>query len=170
MSRDGYVGPYRIRLTKTVALDANAAGNLEIRYELENLPRGIPLHFGVECNFAGLAAEIEDRYYYDASGRQLGQLESVLALDDCERIGLIDEWLGLDVAVESSRPANIWTFPIQTISQSEGGFELVHQSCLVMPHWEFMAPADGRWEVRLLLAVDTSAAQARQLREATVVG
>ena len=170
MSREGCVGPYRVRMTKTVALDVGAAGNLEIRYEMENLPQGVPLHFGVECNFAGLAAEIKDRYYYDASGRQLGQLESVLALDDCERIGLIDEWLGLDVAVESSRPAGIWTFPIQTISQSEGGFELVHQSCLVMPHWEFVAPADGRWDVRLLLAVDTSAAQARQLREATVVG
>jgi alpha-amylase len=74
------------------------------------------------------------------------------------------------VAVESSRPAAIWTFPIQTISQSEDGFELVHQSCLVMPHWEFIAPDDGRWDVRLLLAVDTSAAQARQLREATVFG
>jgi alpha-amylase len=61
----------------------------------------------------------------------------------------------------------VWTFPIQTISQSEGGFELVHQSSMVMPHWEFTVPESGRWEVEFELAIDTSAAQAKKLREAT---
>jgi alpha-amylase len=55
--------------------------------------------------------------------------------------------------------------PIQTVSQSEGGFELVHQSCAVVPHWEFLVPADGRWTVQLTLSLDTSAAQAKQLAE-----
>jgi alpha-amylase len=53
--------------------------------------------------------------------------------------------------------------PIQTVSQSESGFELVHQSVAVVPHWEFIAPDDGRWSVRLTLSCDTSAAQAKGL-------
>ena len=62
-------------------------------------------------------------------------------------------------------PAGIWTFPIQTVSQSEGGFELVHQSCAVVPHWEFIADESGQWSVRIDLSIDTSAAQAKQLAE-----
>lgn len=90
-------------------------------------------------------------------------------LPQVERIGLVDEWLGLDVAVELSVPADIWTFPIQTVSQSEGGFELVHQSTTVVPHWNFVAPADGEFHVDLVLATDTSAAQARELSKAGTV-
>ncbi|HAH45032.1 MAG TPA: hypothetical protein DCM07_09300, partial [Planctomycetaceae bacterium] len=48
-----------------------------------------------------------------------------------------------------SAPASIWTFPIETISQSEGGYELVHQSSVVIPHWEFVADEHGRWSVTI---------------------
>ena len=169
MSRVGNVGPHRVRVTKTVALDTGSSGNLEVHYELEDVPADVPLHFGVEFNFAGMAAGASDRYYYDANGRQLGQLESTLSLERTDRIGLIDEWLGVDAALELSQPAAIWTYPIQSISQSEGGFELVHQSSSVMPHWEILSPADGRWSTTITLSIDTSAAQARALREAAVV-
>jgi alpha-amylase len=168
LSRQANLGPYAITLNKTIGLE-RGSGQLEITYELEHLPQDVPLHFGVEFNFAGMAAGAADRYFYDASGRQLGQLESVLDLATSERIGLIDEWLGLDAALEFSKPAGIWTFPIQTISQSEGGFEAVHQSAMVLPHWEFTAPHDGKWNVKIVLSLDTSAAQARRLREAAAV-
>lgn len=168
MARSGRAGPHAVRLSKTVALDASKGGRLEIEYELEDVPVDAPIHFGVEFNFAGMAAGAADRYYYDAGGRQLGQLESVHSLEATNRIGLIDEWLGLDAALEMSQPGGIWTFPVETISQSEGGFELVHQSCAVVPHWEIAAPPDGRWSVKLVIAVDTSAAQARQLRETKI--
>ena len=41
----------------------------------------------------------------------------------------------------------------------------VHQSCAVVPHWQFLAPADGRWTVRLCLSIDTTVSQARSLAE-----
>jgi len=169
MEHQGRVGSYSPRVVKTVSLDVTQPGTLEVRYQLEELPANVPLHFGVEFNFAGVAAGASDRYYYDAGGRQLGQLQSIQALNPTDRLGLIDEWLGLDAALETTRPAMFWTFPIETISQSEGGFEAVHQSCVVMPHWEF-STTDGRWETTLRLAIDTSAAQARELREAAVTG
>ncbi|MGQ0636381.1 MAG: alpha-amylase/4-alpha-glucanotransferase domain-containing protein [Planctomycetaceae bacterium] len=168
LTRHGHLGPYAVIVQKTFALE-RGCGQLEIAYELEALPQNVPIHFGVEFNFAGMAAGASDRYFYDASGRQQGPLESVLDLPPTERIGLVDEWLGLDVGLEVSSPAGIWTYPIQTISCSEGGFEAVHQSSVVIPHWEFTAPADGRWSVKIVLTLDTSAAQARRLREAAVV-
>lgn len=168
MTRHGHLGPYAITLNKTLTLE-RGSGQLEILYELDALPQNVPLHFGVEFNFAGMAAGASDRYYYDGAGRQLGQLQSVQDLQGAERIGLVDEWLGLDVALELSQPASIWTFPVETISQSEGGFEGVHQSSTVIPRWEFLAPPDGKWSVKITLAIDTSAAQARKLRDSAVV-
>ena len=170
MTRQGQVGPYPVRMTKTVGLASDRGGSLQISYELDGLPPNVPIHFGVEFQFAGLAAGQPDRYFYDARGAQLGPLESVQTLVAADRIGLIDEWLGLDATVEASQPADIWTFPIQTVSLSEGGFELVHQSTCVIPHWEFVASAEGCWNVELTLGIDTSVAQARKLREAAVTG
>lgn len=170
MSRLGQVGAYEIQVAKTVSLDVEHPGTLEIVYQLEQLPHHESLHFGVEFNFAGMAAGAADRYYYDSRGRQLGPLEAVQDLPASDRIGLVDEWLGQDLSLELSEPAAFWTFPIATISQSEGGFEAVHQSSCVIPHWQIRPTPDGRWSVRINLSVDTSAAQARKLREAAVVG
>ena len=170
MTRRGEVGPYAVRMTKTVTLAGDRGGSLRVTYELDGLPPNVPIHFGVEFQFAGLAAGQPDRYFYDARGTQLGPLETVQTLSAADRIGLIDEWLGLDAAVDVSRPADIWTFPIQTVSLSEGGFELVHQSTCVIPHWEFVTSDDGSWSVEVTLGIDTSVAQARKLREAAVTG
>ena len=166
MTREGEVGDHRVQMTKTVEFDTSAGSQLTITYRLENLPSGQPFHFGVEFNFAAMAGGADDRYFYNATGDRLGRLDSVHSLDPTERIGLTDEWLGVDASVELSQPAGIWTFPIQTVSQSEGGFELVHQSCVVMPRWEFTADETGCWEVQVQLTIDTSAAQARLLAEA----
>jgi alpha-amylase len=165
LTREGQLGPFRVTVTKTVALDVRSPSNLEVTYRLDDLPAHVPIHFAVEFNFAGMAAGAPDRYYYDGRGRQLGQLESVLSISKSERIGLVDEWLGVDVSLETTDPAEFWTMPVQTVSQSEAGFELVHQSSAVVPHWEFTLQTAGPWSTRLTLSVDTSAAQARILRE-----
>ncbi len=163
--REGRLGPYDIRVTKTVSLAAASGSTLIIRYDLDRLPADLPIHFGVEFNFAAMPAGAQDRFYYDEHGGRLGTLDTLLDREEVQRIGLVDEWLGLDVSLEFSRPTSLWTQPIQTVSQSEGGFELVHQSSSVIPHWEFAAPKDGVWSVQMTLTLDTSAAQARQLAE-----
>jgi len=106
-----------------------------------------------------------DRYFYDTTGTQIGTLDSQQQLAASDRIGIVDEWQGLDVSLELSEPTGIWTFPIETISQSESGFELVHQSVTVVPHWEFIAADNGTWSVEIRLILDTSLARARQLAE-----
>jgi alpha-amylase len=149
-----------IRITKGVTLGAGSS-TLEIAYLLEGLPSGQPLHFAVELNFAGMPGGADDRYFYDADGKRLGQLGSLLDLSDVQGLGLVDEWLGLDVHLNASLPTQFWTFPVETVSQSEGGFELVHQSVAVQPHWLATGDADGRWSVTLQIAIDTSRAESR---------
>ena len=112
-------------------------------------------------NFAGLPAGADDRYFHDADGNRLGQLGTRLDLGETAGLYLCDEWLGINVGLTTSRPTSFWTFPIETVSQSEGGFELVHQSTAVLPHWHVTGDRDGRWSVTMQLNLDTGRAEHR---------
>ncbi len=147
MRRDGNAWGIPITLTKAVTMVAGSE-KLSVTYLLENLPPGQPLHFAIELNFAGLPAGADDRYFSDGDGNNLGQLGKQLDLQDAKFLSLSDRWLGIDVSLEFDRPSGLWAFPIETVSQSEGGFELVHQSVCVQPHWIVTGDADGRWVVQ----------------------
>jgi hypothetical protein len=159
--RDGNAGGTPLRITKGLTIDAGSH-TLQIAYLLENLPQNHPLHFAVEFNFAGMPSNAYGRNFSDIDGKILGQLGTKLDLSDALGLTLTDEWLGLDVGVKMSRPTSFWTFPIETVSQSEGGFELVHQSVVVQPHWLVQADEQGRWSVVMRLAIDTGAAESRR--------
>ncbi|HEY2759690.1 MAG TPA: alpha-amylase/4-alpha-glucanotransferase domain-containing protein, partial [Pirellulales bacterium] len=132
LSRTGNAWGIPLTLTKAVTLQAGSS-TLEIAYLIEGLPRDRTLHFSVEFNFAGLPAGADDRYFYRADHERLGQLGTALNLTDASELNLIDEWLGLDVGLAFNRPTGLWSYPIETVSQSEGGFELVHQAVCVQP-------------------------------------
>ena len=116
----------------------------EIKYELSGMSPGAQHRFAVEFNFAAMPGGADDRYFYGHQGQQLGQLDAVLDLEASERLGLVDEWLGIDASLDLSEPGRIWTFPIQTVSNSEAGFELVHQCCSVIPYWDVTANGKRR--------------------------
>jgi alpha-amylase len=167
MARNGNAWGIPLKITKGVTLDAGASV-LEIAYLIEGLPPDRTLHFSVEFDFAGMPAGADDRYFYTGDRRhRLGQLGRRFDERDASEIGLVDEWLGLDVNLSWSQRGGLWTYPIETVSQSEGGFELVHQSVVVQPHWHIEADAEGRWSVTMRLSCDTSLAESRQEKPAT---
>ena len=51
--------------------------------------------------------------------------------------------------------------PVAAYEDVEGGFELVHQSVAVLPHWLVRGDAQGRWSATLQLVADTSQAESR---------
>jgi len=159
-SSEGSAVEREIKITKALTLVQRSPA-LEVVYLLENLPPEETLHFAVEFNFAALPAGADDRYFHDLAGKRLGQLGTHLDLSDVQNLGLVDEWLGIDVQLTANRPTHIWTFPIQTVSQSEGGFELVHQSVAVLPHWQIRGDASGRWTVTMTLTANTALAESR---------
>ncbi|QDU26937.1 Alpha-amylase 1 [Anatilimnocola aggregata] len=170
LTRTGWVNGREIRITKAVTMAAGSQ-TLEIAYQLENLPPHELVHFGVELNFAGLPSGADDRYFHDLTGNRFGQLGTQLDLNDINQLGLTDEWLGIDVQLVANRPTNFWTFPVETVSQSEGGFELVHQSVAVLPHWHIRGDAAGKWTATIQLTTSTALAERRMLpkRDAAVV-
>ena len=166
--REGLAEGQPLKITKGITLAAGGS-TLEIAYLIEGLPTDRTLHFAPELNFAGLPSGADDRYFYDPS-QQLGQLGTQLDLRDTESLGLIDRWLGIDVGLTANRRTNFWTYPVETVSQSEGGFELVHQSVVVQPHWWINGDQHGAWSVTLHLSIDTSLAESRMPEAAEAIG
>lgn len=164
LSRLGNAWGVPIKITKGVTLNAGDHC-LEIAYLLEGLPQDQPMHFGVELNFSGLPSGTEDRFFYRENEDRLGHLGEPLDLDDIMDLNMADQWLGIDIGLRMNRPTSIWTFPIETVSQSEGGFELVHQSIVAQPHWLVQGDSDGRWTVTLMLDLDTHIAESRIAEE-----
>lgn len=152
LSRDGNAWGIPIRMTKAITLESGSP-TLQVAYLLEGLPRDRQLHLALEWNFAGLPSGADDRFFYDASGNRLGDLGTQLNLGDTQRLGLIDQWLGVDISITLDRPSGLWSFPVETVSQSEGGFESVHQSVCVMPHWLIQGDSEGKWSTQLEIRI-----------------
>jgi len=170
LSRPGNAWGVPIKITKGVTLQSGS-NILEIAYLLEGLPRDRAMHFSIEFNFAGLPSGADDRYFHAGGAlrnHHLGQLGSRLDMTESAGLGLTDEWLGIDVDLAFSRPTAIWTYPIETVSQSEGGFELVHQSVAVQPHWHVEGDSEGRWSVSIQLTLDTALAESRRVKSPAV--
>ena len=148
MERAGRADGHAIRIRKSVIMRAGDS-SIEVAYVLEDLPAGIALCFAPEINVAGMAGNADDRYFTTTDGDRLGTLSTRVDLADAEGIVLTDDWLDLRVELAWSQPASLWCYPIQTVSQSEGGFEGVYQSTAVVPRWRIFADETGRWEVRI---------------------
>ncbi len=153
MERRGLVDGHPIKLRKSIALEAGSP-TLEIDYELEELPEGHPLYFAIELNQAAMAGHATDRYYSDLDDRPLGMLDQRLDLSETSGINLSDEWLDLQIQLRWSIEGGLRCFPIETASQSEGGFEAIYQSSAVIPHWRIVADQSRRWSIRITWTMD----------------
>ena len=152
MERPGHADGHAVTIRKAVTLEAGST-SLQVDYVLDDLPEGVPLHFAVELNVAAMAGHADDRYY-SIGDQGLGMLDARLDLGEVDGITLTDEYLDLGVSLGWSEPASLWCHPIETVSQSEGGFEGVYQSSAVIPHWVITAGESRRWTVRITWSVE----------------
>lgn len=98
-----------VRVAKRVEVKE---GGVSIVYELENASgKDVPVLFGIEWNFYLLAQEWKIR-------------KGTLSL-----VG--GKWL-----LEFGGDPEIWQFPLQTLSQSEEGYDIIQQGMCFLPHWK----------------------------------
>jgi alpha-amylase/alpha-mannosidase (GH57 family) len=153
LTRDGSVWieneQRNLRLQKKIIIDKNSTEVL-IRYKLENLDEDdLDLWFGVEfvCNF--LAPNSDDRYFYFV-GYEIedSKLASIGEVQDVTSFGVVDKWLGVDMNFYLDKFANVWRFPIETVSLSEAGFERVYQGSVILLHWNIKLSKEWGVEIR----------------------
>ncbi|MCP4724582.1 MAG: DUF1926 domain-containing protein [bacterium] len=120
-------------LSKILTVEKNS-GDLSVEYKIVNLgDQQACFNFGTEWNFAMLAGDAPDRYYFLDDGTKSGKLIKKLNKKNAVKFGIVDEWQRLRISFEFSEPVTLFTFPIQTISQSESAFEKVYQSSVIYP-------------------------------------
>jgi alpha-amylase len=52
-------------------------------------------------------------------------------------MGLRDQVSGFGVSLSLSPRGQLWRFPLETVSQSEGGFQKTYQGTVFLFHWPF---------------------------------
>ncbi len=132
-------------------------GTLNLHYRITN-PGGAPFRtrFGVEFNLTLLAGHAPDRYYL-INGRPPSEpwLSSIGETRGVSSASLKDEWKGIQVTLLLNRPGLLWRFPIETVSQSEGGFERVYQGSSLLFLWDLRLDrgAGLDLEIKIMLSV-----------------
>ena len=129
-----------LEVAKTYALDGT--GRLAVDYRVAN-PGNYPLDLwmGIELNFTLLSGKSPDRLLsFDGpkpasvNAGSRGEAELVSYLE------LVNRADGFTVHVSWSEQAGLWYFPVETVSQSEKGFDLNYQGTSLMPHFRFTLP------------------------------
>ncbi len=158
LAREGNAWGVPLKITKGLTL-AKGSDEIEFAYLIEGLPADRTFRFAVEFNLAGLPDGQDDRFFSDESGNKLGQLGEKIELLSAKEISLTDQWLGLQASLCTDSDATLWAYPVQAVSQSESGFELVHQAVCVQPSWLIRGDVTGRWSARMKLKLQTNAAR-----------
>ena len=141
-----------IRVEKRVRLKAGEAG-ISIAYTLTNASsKAVELRFGSETNWGILGGDSPRAYYLFPSGDRFA-LNSKGELGGVGKIELVSEPLGMRIGMWFSRPANLWRFPVETISNSEAGFERSYQGSCLLPWWGVELAPGASWGVELRITL-----------------
>lgn len=148
-------GAPEVQITKTLSLSEDES-KLQIRYHVENRSGiSLDLTFGVEWVVNFLTGSANDRYYW-SQGQDLGapMLGVRTAWDAMRHVALRDEWKKLDFELQFGTAAKVFVYPIETVSQSEGGQERVYQGSVVLPTWRVQTEPGAIWEMNMDIVVN----------------
>lgn len=137
--------PHKIRLRKTFLINSKDS-EIDAYYEIENLSdKNLSLWIGTEFNISLLAGNAPDRYYIiNGSKPQDPSMSSIGVSPNIYELSVIDKWSGMSIIIEASKIRDLWRFPIETVSQSEGGFERTYQQSCILLHRKINLTADNR--------------------------
>jgi 4-alpha-glucanotransferase len=130
-----------VRATKEIETSAeDGVWRLECRSSLaaeHEIPASLTL--GVEAVFNLLAPDAPDRYIQANQARWPLEFQGEV---DASELLLVDEWQGLQISLSGYPRPLWWIAPVETISQSESGFERVYQGSAILAVWRISPP---RW-------------------------
>ena len=158
LSRDSFIRQsgksYPIKVSKNMSFASDDPKSLQMDYEITNTgSEPIETIFAVEFNLSMLAGNAHDRFYYTNRNKNLGPLISQSKAPDEKIFGIKDFFQKIDISFNLADSTEFWYFPVQTVSQSESGFELVYQSSVILPRWELHLKPQKKWAVRITKTV-----------------
>jgi alpha-amylase len=118
--------------------------------------------FAAEILFCLLAGNAPDRYVSWDGGARRDILAGRAEMTGVTRLQVVDEWLKLRCMLEAPSAGAVWRDAIETVSQSEGGYERVYQGTVAAPCWEFSLPEGAEAEARVHLEISEEGADGSQ--------
>ncbi len=137
VSREGNVLGQPVTLSKTIRL---IGGRLdpELIVELELHHRGaaaVEARLGVELGVHLLGGGGNPSAWYEVRGRRSAH-DGTGTASGLDAIGYGNDWVGAAVTARPEPAADAWWSPIETVSNSESGFERVYQGSALLLSWQ----------------------------------
>ncbi|HEX3375556.1 MAG TPA: alpha-amylase/4-alpha-glucanotransferase domain-containing protein [Candidatus Acidoferrales bacterium] len=109
-------------------------------------------HFlvGLEIVINLLAPNVPDRYIEFAGARKPLEWSGVV---DEKKLRIADEWQNVTVEVDAPSTCHFWISPIQTVSESEEGFERVYQGSQILGVWSVRLDPAKPWSGETVLHI-----------------
>jgi hypothetical protein len=120
-----------------------------VQLSLLDAPR-LACRAGLELVLNLLAPESDDRYFSFGAERRPLRWEGVVA---GPQVKLVDEWQKVVVTITAAGASELWIAPIETVSESEDGFERVYQGSQILATWPLRLGMEGSWNARVDLRV-----------------
>ncbi len=140
LSRDGAVIVDGVSIPLRATTELRLAGGrldpvLEQKVSLENLGlQALDVRVGVEYAITMLGGGGNPEAWWEVGGER-GSHDGSGAAAGVDRLGQGNGWLGVEVSTEVSPAADAWHAPIETVSNSEAGFERVYQGSALLLSW-----------------------------------
>jgi alpha-amylase/alpha-mannosidase (GH57 family) len=115
-----------------------------------NAPGTAAVQIGIENVVNFLAPAAEDRYF-ESGGKRFPLRWSAEASGDV--LSVTDGWQKVTITFETSSAQKFWIAPIETVSESEEGFERIYQGSQIIAVWPVELAQDADWSGRVTMRV-----------------
>lgn len=106
---------------------------------------------GIELIVNLLAPDAPDRYIEVGGQRQSLRWAGAAPASELK---LVDEWQNIRVTLQADDARDYWVAPIETISESEEGFERVYQGSQILAVWPAEFHSGKEWRARLTCTLE----------------
>jgi 4-alpha-glucanotransferase len=146
LSRNATALEQPVTVAKTIRLGTDRL-RPELIVELELHHRGdraIETRLGVELAIHLLGGGGNPAAWYDVDGTRTAH-DGTGQATGVEALGYGNDWLGVAVRATIDPPGDAWWSPIETVSNSESGFERVYQGSSLLLSWPLrLGPGEAR--------------------------
>jgi len=146
--------PPRLSVTKTF-LFGPAPHGCEVSCDVAlkvSTPLARPFSLGIESVLNFLAPTEPDRFFETPSGPQFLRFSGALP---APLLRIEDGWQRVRATIHAPSSAEFWVAPIETVSESEGGFERVYQGSQILALWRPTLTTDTSFSARLLWRLES---------------
>ncbi len=146
--------PPRLQITKHFLFGPAPQGcevSCDVSFTL-SAPLAVPVRIGVESIVNLLAPNEADRFFESSAGRQNLRFAGALT---GPLLRMEDGWQRLRLTIHAPASEEFWIAPIDTVSESEGGFERVYQGSQILALWRPDVTTRTSFSARLMWRVES---------------